>query len=110
MAASEEGHDEVVRVLLDAGADVDASEEKGRRALYYGVGRGHIDGSCSSSPAAPTMPRAMARPPLRLVLSAILRKDKNGKSARPSSRRCRPAPRASKPRTRTSRRGSRAGG
>ena len=41
MWASERGHEDVVRVLVDARADVDAANERGETALMYAAEGGH---------------------------------------------------------------------
>ena len=43
MHASYEGHTEVVKLLLGAGADVSLQNEKGKTALYYARIQGHTE-------------------------------------------------------------------
>ena len=70
MAASEEGHEEVCRVLLDAGADVDASEEKGRCALYYACAHGHTSTAQLLLDHGADVSARNGRDPFRPVLSS----------------------------------------
>jgi len=41
MAASDNGHFDVVKMLLDNGADVNAKDQNGRTALYFAKEKGH---------------------------------------------------------------------
>jgi len=43
MKASRRGYVAVVELLLDAGADTDIQDKKGRTALMFAADRGHID-------------------------------------------------------------------
>ena len=43
MKASDEGHVDVVRLLIERGADVNAANEEGWTALMYASSRGHVD-------------------------------------------------------------------
>ena len=69
------------RVLLDAGADVDANEEEGRCALYYACYEPHIDGATLLDRGAAC--RGTWQRPLPPVLSSRFRTKISGKSAGP---------------------------
>lgn len=43
MVAAFEGHEDVVRILLEAGADVNAKDAEGNTALSLATTRGHQD-------------------------------------------------------------------
>ena len=77
MAASEEGHDEVVRVLLDAGADVNASEENGKGALYYASDEGHTSTAQLLLDRGADVSARHGRDPFRPVFGAIRDRDED---------------------------------
>lgn len=52
MIAAAEGHAEVVRLLIDAGADIDAVDAEGSTALWLARSNGHLDVAAALAQAA----------------------------------------------------------
>ena len=82
MAAAKGGHDDVVRVLLDAGADVDACEENGKGALYYACYEGHVDGATSPRPRRRRLRETWQRPLPTCVIVVPEFRDQDNKENR----------------------------
>ena len=75
MKASEEGNEEVMKMLLEKRVDVDVANRKGRTALSFAAAPSHRDGT----------PRPTAVAAIRLLLQSgadATKKDKTGATAK----------------------------